>query len=90
MGGSLAKLTLAKPAGTDPTLRNLFVRPVLLRSGPRFAFVWRHATKDITKNHGAEEALRLLEPMVGSDFLDAHLFTATHGAQLETENPAFA
>ncbi len=84
MGGSLAKLTLAKPAGTDPTLRNLFVRPVLLRSGPRFAFVWRHATKDITKNHGAEEALRLLEPMVGSDFLDAHLFTATHGAQLET------
>jgi SAM-dependent methyltransferase len=84
LGGSLVKLTLGKPDGRDPTLGNLFVRPVALKSGPRFAFVWRHATRDITKNHGAEDALRLLEPMIGSDFLDAHLFTATQSAQLET------
>ena len=84
LGGSLVKLTLGKPAGADPTLANLFVRPVALKSGPRFAFVWRHATKDITKNHGAEEALLLLEPMIGSDFLDAHLFTTSRSAQLET------
>ncbi len=84
IGGSLVKLTLGKPAGKDPTLANLFVRPVVLKSGPRFAFVWRHAAKDITKNHGAAEALRVIEPMIGSDFLDAHLFTATQSAQLET------
>jgi len=83
-GGSLVKLTLGKPAGGDPTLVNLFVRPVALRSGPKFAFVWRHSTKDVTKNHGAGEALRLLESMIGSDFLDAHLFTAAQSAQLQT------
>jgi SAM-dependent methyltransferase len=83
-GGSLVKLTLGKPAGTDPTLENLFVRPVALKAGPRFAFVWHHATRDITKNHDAPETLGLLERMIGSDFMDAHLFTTTQGAQLET------
>src|ERR1022692_2133099 len=77
LGGSLVKLTLGKPGGKDPTLGNLFVRPVVLKTGPQFAFVWRHVTRDISKNHGAAEALRLLEHLIGSDFLDAHLFTTT-------------
>ncbi len=82
--GTLEKLTLGKPGGKDPTLENLFVRPVTLKAGPRLSFVWRHATKDITKNHGAGEALILLEPMIGTDFLDAHLFTSEQSVQLET------
>jgi hypothetical protein len=81
--GSLVKLTLGKPAGGDPTLVNLFVRPVTLKQGPRLAFVWRHKTRDITKNYAADEALGILEPLVGGDFLHAHLFTAEASAQLE-------
>jgi hypothetical protein len=87
-GGTLVKLTLGKPSGADRTLLNLFVRPVNLKAGPRLAFVWHHATRDVTKNHEAAEALRLLGPMIGSDFLDAHLFTTTAGAQLETGSGA--
>jgi hypothetical protein len=83
-GGTLEKLTLGKPSGKDPTLVNLFVRPVALKSGPRLAFVWRHATRDITKNHDREEALGLLESLIGTDFLDAHLFARERSAQLET------
>jgi hypothetical protein len=86
--GNLTKLTLGKPFGTDPTLENLFVRPVALKSGPHFAFVWRHATRDVTKNYEVDEALGLLEPMIGSDFLDAHLFTSTQDAHLETGSGA--
>jgi SAM-dependent methyltransferase len=84
LGGSLVKLTLGKPLGRDPTLGNLFVRPVILKSGPQLAFVWRYETRDITKNHGAAEALRLLEHLIGSDFLDAHLFTTAQSVQLQT------
>jgi len=84
--GALVKLTLGKPAGGDPTLENLFVRPVVLKSGRKLAFVWRHATRDVTKNHGTKEALGILEPMLGKDFLDAHLFTSTGTVQLETGN----
>jgi protein-L-isoaspartate O-methyltransferase len=82
---AFTELTLGKYRGADPSLRNLFVRPVNLNSGPHLAFVWRHATRDITKNHPSAEALTLLEPLIGGDFLDAHLFTPAAAAQLETK-----
>lgn len=83
--GTLVKLTLGKPRGDDPTLRNLYIRPVALKTGPHLAFLFRHATRDITKNHAPAEALQVIESLVGREFLDAHLFTATHTAQLETQ-----
>ena len=81
--GTLEKLTLGRHRGADRTLRNLFVRPVKLKAGPMLAFVWRHGARDIAKNHPPDEGLRLLEPLIGGDFLDAHLFTGTEIAQLE-------
>jgi len=81
--GTLTKLTLGKPHGGDSTLKNLFVRPVVLKSGPQVSFVYRHATRDITKNHSPADAGQEIETLIGSQFLDAHLFTASHHAQLE-------
>ncbi|MEO6875364.1 MAG: SAM-dependent methyltransferase [Opitutaceae bacterium] len=83
--GLLVKLTLGKHRGADVTLQNLLVRPVTLKNAPHLTFVWRHATRDITKNHRPDEALVLLEPLIGADFLDAHLFTDTQTAQLECQ-----
>lgn len=83
--GTLTKLTLGKHRGADATLKNVFVRPVALKSGPHLAFLWRHATRDVTKNHAPDAALRELEALIGGDFLDAHLFTTTQNAQLETK-----
>lgn len=83
--GTLVKLTLGKPRGADETLRNVFVRPVALKSGPHFAFVWRHATRDVTKNHAPADALAQLDALIGRDFLDAHLFTTTQQAQYESQ-----
>jgi protein-L-isoaspartate O-methyltransferase len=84
-GDTLVKLTLGKHRGADQTLRNLHVRPVMLKSGPQLTFVWRHATRDITKNLPAAEALAQLTALIGQDFLDAHLFTSTQHAQLECQ-----
>src|SRR3954465_9939256 len=80
---TLVKLTLGKYRGADASLKNLFVRPVELKTGRQLAFLWRHATRDITKNHSTDDALTLLKPMVGGEFLDAHLFTTTQNAQFE-------
>lgn len=83
--GSLTKLTLGKYRGAEPALQNLFVRPVTLKDGPHLTFVWRFATRDVTKNHPPTDALAHLEPLIGADFLDAHLFTATQHAQFESQ-----
>jgi SAM-dependent methyltransferase len=82
--GTLVKLTLGKHRGADTTLQNLFVRPVSLKAGPHLSLLWRHATRDITKNHPPADALALIEPLIGTDFLDAHLFTPAQTAQFET------
>ena len=83
--GTLVKLTLGKHRGADATLQNLFVRPVTLKAGPHLVFVWRHATRDLTKNFPPDAALAELEPLIGRDFLDAHLFTTAQTAQLECQ-----
>lgn len=81
--GSLVKLTLGKPVLEDDDLRNLFIRPVQLKAGGRLAFVWRHATRDITKNLEPSQALEAVAGLLGPRFADAHLFTRTGTAQLE-------
>jgi SAM-dependent methyltransferase len=83
--GQLVKLTLGKYRGPEASLRNLFIRPVTLKAGPRLSFLWRHATRDVTKNHPPAEGLAELAALVGGDFLHAHLFTALQAAQLECE-----
>ena len=81
--GQLEKLTLGRYRGTDAGLRNLSVRPVTLKAGPRLAFVWKYATREVAKNRPAADAVAELEKLIGADFLDAHLFTQEQVAQLE-------
>jgi hypothetical protein len=82
---TLTKLTLGKPVGAADGPRNLHVRPVALKSGPHLSFVWRHADRDITKNHAPASAVAELERLLGKEFLDAHLFAADVNAQLECQ-----
>ena len=77
------KLTLSSPCGPDKTLVNVFVRPVTLQAGERLSFVYRHKTRDITKNHPAAEALARIDQMLGTEFRHAHCFTASRTAKLE-------
>ncbi len=82
---TFVKLTLGKARGPDTTLRNLLVRPVALKAGPHHAFVWRHDKRDVTKNLSTNAAATEIERLLGTDFLDAHIFTTTQTAQLECQ-----
>lgn len=75
-------LTLSKYRGELLDLRQLLVRPVVLRGELQLSFVWRHSTRDITKNltltAGTAQVLQLLE----HDFQHAHLHTSDAVYQL--------
>lgn len=75
--GSFMKLRLGGPTARSDALRNVLVRPVELKDGLRLSFVYRYRTRDVTKNHPADEAIELIEKLVGEQFRHAHLFT-TH------------
>ena len=82
---TLVKFTLSQPLGAEAGLRNVYGRVVELREGRRISLVWRHATRDVTKNLPIEEALTLLGKALGGEFERAHLFTTTGDWQLRCD-----
>ena len=69
------KLTLSMKRDKNGELKNVFVKPVQLKAGSRWNFVYRYPTKDITKNYDEHESLTLLRAMMQQDFFKADLFT---------------
>lgn len=80
--GSFVKLLLSKYAGPETTLERLTVREVPLRGERQLSFLWRHQTKDVTKNHPLDDGLAQLAALLGRDFMNAHLHTRTQEIQL--------
>ena len=79
--GSFVKLQLGRPQG-DASLDKLLVRRVVLREVEHLSLVWRHRTKDITKNLPVEAAIDLISSLLSSQFQHAHLVTQGHDIQL--------
>jgi len=78
------KLVLGKPrsAGADADLVRVTARPLALKGEPCLSLVYRHKTKDITKNPPLADGLAVLRELLGSRFSHAHLFTTTEELQL--------
>lgn len=73
--GSLVKLTLSQPAERNGDLRNLYARVVELKDGPRISFVWRYATRDVTKNVPFQESEAVIRAHLGSLLTRGSLMT---------------
>ena len=72
--GRLLKGSLAKYRGPEADLQRVLLRPVLLRGERCLQLVYRHQTRDVTKNHGAAELPALLDQLLGpAAFRHAHL-----------------
>lgn len=69
------KLTLSDRRYKSNELKNVFVKPVQLKSGFNLSFVYRYPTKDVTKNYEVAEAITALQHMLDKDFFKADLFT---------------
>ena len=80
--GSFVRLLLSRHVGAPDTLERLTVREVQLRGERQLSFLWRHQTKDVTKNHPLDEGLAQVAALLGRDFLNAHLHTRSQEIQL--------
>jgi hypothetical protein len=76
------RLLLNRHEGEDGSIERLTVRDIELRGERALSFLWRHKTKDITKNHALDEGLALIDGLLGRDFMQAHLDTLGEEAQL--------
>lgn len=80
--GSFAQLLLSKHRGASPDLLRLTVREVQLKDQPVLSFLYKHQTKDITKNFARDEGLAQLRRLLWNDFQNAHLHTTEQEIQL--------
>ena len=80
--GSLHKLLLSNYKGEEPQLERLTAREVLLKGERYLSFLWRYATRDVTKNHDLSEGLELIRGLLGGQFQNAHLHTTSQEVQL--------
>jgi len=80
--GSAQRVLLSKPVDKGDDLERVTARPLVLRGERVLSFVFKHRTKDITKNEPVDAALATIAELVGSRFAHAHLFTREAELQL--------
>jgi SAM-dependent methyltransferase len=71
----LIRITLAGPRGADKSLRQITIRPVTIKEQILLSFVYRHETRDVTKNLIPEDAFPLIGDLMGGTFAHGYLQT---------------
>ncbi len=60
----LQKISLGNYRGEEANLKNIYIKPVLIKQDLMLSFVYRYQTKDITKNYSIEDSIKELEKLV--------------------------
>lgn len=82
--GSFVKLLLGRYRGTQPVLADLgsvAIRRIALRGEDHLSFVYRHATRDVTRNLPLDAAVAAVRDALRDGFAHAHLLTREHDTQ---------
>jgi hypothetical protein len=78
----LIKLLLSGKRDKSLDLKNIIVTVVCLKKGYFLNFVYRHNTKDITKNYNEKEGIELIKQSLEKDFFIADLYSKTENVNL--------
>lgn len=79
---TLVKMTLSKPVDKNNGLRNVYVKPILLKNNKMYQFIYRYERRDETKNHNVGQTLEVLKDMIPEAFQNVTLFTMTEDVTL--------
>lgn len=80
---TFVKLALGNYKGTEEGLKQLYIKPVLIKNKQLLAFNYRYKTRDIFKNFEIEEGVLLIEGYLAGDFNVATLFSVNEETILE-------
>lgn len=80
--GSFVKLILSKPIMKSDDLERISMRIVKIKTGQKQSFVYKHKTKDITKNYSFTEGINKIKSLLGEKFKNSILFTTKNDIQI--------
>ncbi len=81
-GQHLSKLVLARHVGVDESLQRIIAKPVRIKEQDCLSLVYRHQTRDITRNLPTAQALEAIAELLPGSFRNAHLFSDDGETQL--------
>ena len=80
--GSIVKMTLSKPVSKNSDLRNVYVKPIMLKDNKMYQFTYRYERRDETKNFDASQTMEQVRSLVPAYFQNVSLFTLTEDVTL--------
>lgn len=79
---SIVKMTLSKPTSKNNELRNIYVKPILLKNNKMYQFAYRYERRDETKNFDSAQTMEQVRSLVPEVFQNVSLFTLTEDVTL--------
>ncbi|MCR5035809.1 MAG: SAM-dependent methyltransferase [Bacteroidales bacterium] len=79
---SIVKMTLSKPVSKNSELRNIYVKPILLKNNKMYQFTYRYERRDETKNFDATQTMEQMRSLIPEVFQNVSLFTITEDVTL--------
>ena len=79
---SFVKMTLSKPVSKNSELRNIYVKPILLKNNKMYQFTYRYERRDETKNFDIKQTMEQVRGLVPEVFQNVSLFTLTEDVTL--------
>ena len=72
---NLVKIILSNKRNKGADLKAVYIKPVIIKDLAQLNFVFKHNTKDITKNFKFKDAFKKIEELLNSSFYQAILFS---------------
>lgn len=79
---TLIKMTLSKPKLKQDELRNVYVKPVMIKDKRMYSFTYHYQRRDEVKNYDTAQMMEVLNELLPARFLNAVLFTLTEDCTL--------
>ena len=79
---NFVKMTLSKPVTKNNELRNVYIKPILLKNNKMYQFTYRYKRRDETKNFDAGQTMEQVRTLVPEVFQNVSLFTLTEDVTL--------
>ncbi|HOZ31161.1 MAG TPA: SAM-dependent methyltransferase [Bacteroidales bacterium] len=77
------KLTLSQYTGVEESLKNIYIKRILIKNQYKLSFTYRYAKKDIVKNYSTNEGIPLIEQLIGNQFNIANMMTTSNDFVIE-------
>ena len=74
---TLLKITIGNKKDKSSVLKNVFIKPVLIKEKYLLSFVYRNVTNDIIKNFDIPESVKQIKSLLEESFFNADVYTTS-------------